>query len=387
MSKISKIILIAIFVGLLSGALSSLFLHSLDWVTSIRIKHPVLIWGLPFWGLFLGAMIKRIPHHINQGVPYILHELENPKANVSPWMTPFIFIASLGSHIFGGSVGREGVGVIMGASSAHLFSAVRLPYEEMRPVLIYSGIAAGFSSIFGTPIAAILFAFELHKYKHLKSRKIFVCTAVASFVAFYISRYLAPSHMNFNVDYEMTSDIFFYLLIATLTSGIGGLIFYWSLKSYTKFISKIFPHIELKLFMGGLLVSTVVFISGGHQFIGIGTDVIAQAFVAKMVPYDFAMKCLLTVMTISVGFKGGEVTPLFYMGSTFSNSIASFFNFSNYGLSSSLGMVGLFSAVTATPVASAIMGAELFGPKVGALCLISCILSRMLMRKHSVYRL
>lgn len=383
MPKIFKIFIISLFVGIISGALSSFFLHSLSWVTFTRKSYPDLIWGLPVFGLLFGLVIKRIPHHINQGVPYILEELENENANVSPWMVPFIFLSSLGTHLFGG---REGVGVIMGASAAHLMPKIRKSYKTMRPFLIYSGIAAGFSSIFGTPLAAILFAFELHAFKHVKRMELVISTTMASFIALLIPHLFGPTHQHFEVSYMFQGDLIFYVLIATITSGVGAQFFYWGLKGYTHLISKIFPRIELKLFMGGLFVSLLVYFTNSFPYIGIGTDVIARSFAGQMSYHDFAMKGLLTVMTISIGFKGGEVTPLFFMGATFSNSISGLFNLKNFALSSSLGMVGLFGAVTGTPLASAVMGVELFGWKVGLLCFVTCYLGCLIMGRRSVYR-
>ena len=218
MSKISNVIIISIFVGTISGALSSLFLHSLSIMTSVRQSYPILIWGLPVFGLLFGLLIKKIPHHVNQGVPYILEELENEHAHVSPWMAPFIFMASLGTHLFGGSAGREGVGVIMGASAAHLMPKMRESYKEMRPFLIYSGIAAGFSSIFGTPLAAILFAFELHAFKHIKKAELVVCTTLASFIALLIPHLFGPTHQQFEVSFLFQGDLFFDVLIAAISS-------------------------------------------------------------------------------------------------------------------------------------------------------------------------
>lgn len=381
-----KIPIISLFVGLISGALSTLFLYSLSWVTSFRTENSYLIWGLPIFGLFFGLLIKIIPHHVNQGVPYILEELENDKAKVSPWMTPFIFLSSLGTHLFGGSAGREGVGVIMGASAAHLLPKLRTSFQSMRPFLIYAGLAAGFSSIFATPLAAIVFAFELQGFKHIRKYNLVMCAGVASFIAVLVPKLLEVTHQHYHVDFLFSWELLPYLILASLSSAFGGHLFYWGMKGYTRLISHLFPHIVLKLTIGGLLVSFLVYFTGSYAYIGIGTDTIAESFISEMSFYDFAMKCLLTIMTISIGFKGGEVTPLFFMGSTFSNSMASFFNFNNFALSSSLGMTSLFGAVTGTPLASAVMAGELFGWKVGCLCLISCYLSRFLMGNHSIYR-
>lgn len=381
-----KILFASVITGILASLWSSAFLYSLEWVTELRQLYPVMIWGLPVFGFLFALIVKKIPHHINQGVPYILEELENPTAHVSPWMAPFIFLSSLGTHLFGGSAGREGVGVVMGASLSHLIPDIRPAYKELRPFLIYSGIAAGFSSIFGTPLTAIIFSFELHQFKDRRKYLLVVAVTISSFSALVISHFLGPTHHHLHAQFPLDTRIIFYLLIAILTSAFGGQFFYWGLKAYTKLISKLVPHLEWKMFFGGLAVSILVYLSNSFDYIGIGTDVIEKSFSSPMGIYDFTMKCLLTVMTLAVGFKGGEVTPLFFMGATLSNGVASYFQLTNYSLSSSLGMVALFGAVTATPFASAMMGAELFGWKIGLLSLVCCFFARKLMGNKTVYR-
>lgn len=256
----------------------------------------------------------------------------------------------------------------------------------LRPYLIYSGIAAGFASIFGTPVAAIVFSFELHHFKDVKRGFLLVATSVSSFVALLIPHFIGPNHQHFVVNFQLDSRIFFYMCIAGIAAGCGGRIFYWGLKGYTKLISKFVPHIEWKLAIGALGIVLIVVLSNGYEYIGIGTDTIARSFHQQMLPYDFLMKCLLTAMTLAIGFKGGEVTPLFFMGATLSNSVSSIFNFNNYALSSSLGMVGLFGAVTATPFASIAMAVELFGWEVGILSILTCFIARFIMGNRSVYR-
>lgn len=386
MSKILKLSFIAILIGSFSGILSSLFLYSLAAVTELRQSYSYLIWGLPLFGLIFGKCIKRVPHHINQGVPYIIQNFDNHQAPISLWLAPFIFVSSLGTHLFGGSAGREGVGVIMGASIARLTPALGLSSIELRPHLIYGGIAAGFSSIFGTPLTAIIFAFELHQFTDMKKPELMTTTILASLAGWLMTHILGPGHQAFEVNFILGNDTLYYLLIASISAGLGAHLFYWGLKLYTHFISKLFPQIQWKLFFGGLFISGIVFLSKGYQYIGIGTDVIAQSFVSQMMPLDFFIKCLLTIMTIAIGFKGGEVTPLFFMGATLSNSIAGLLNLKNFSLSSSLGMVALFGAVAGTPVASAMMATELFGWKVGVLSIVCCYLARLIMGKRSIYR-
>lgn len=380
------LLLISTITGLLAGLSSSVFLYLLIWVSTLRENNLWLIWGLPFFGFFFGILIKCISPNINQGVPYILHEFEDHESKISSFMTPFILLSSLGTHLFGGSAGREGVGIIMGVSMAHIIPIFRNSYKVLRPYLIYNGIAAGFSSIFGTPLAGIIFAFELHSFKDFKKVSFLFSTIMSSFIACSVSHFLGPVHQHFKVSFEFNSLTFFYILIASITSGIGAQIFYWSLKYYKKLIINFIPQVEWKLFIGGFAISFIVYFTNSFGYIGIGTDFIARSFVMQMKPFDFMMKCLLTIMTLSVGFKGGEVTPLFFMGATFSNSIASLFNLKNYSFSSAMGMVSMFGAVTGTPITSGVLGIELFGMNAGLCSFVSCLIARFIMGHRTIYR-
>lgn len=384
--RILLAVVLASGVGIFSGVLSSTFLHCLNYVTDLREGHRGLLWGLPIFGFVLGRVLLMIPNHIHQGVPYILNEIDHPKTAISPLMAPFIFISSIATHLFGGSAGREGVGVIMGASIAHLVPRKLIEDLEFRRVLIFSGMAAGFSSIFGTPIAAIAFVFELHRFADLRNHRLLVATSLSSIVGYVVSLYLGPQHQHFQVGFEVSGGLAGYLMIAAFTSGVGGHVFYWALKGYSHYFSIKIPRLEWKLFWGAVLIVMVVTMTNGYSYIGIGTGVISQAFGSPMEMNDFIMKCMLTVMTLAIGFKGGEVTPLFFMGAVLSNSVASQLELGNYALSASLGMAGLFGAVAGVPMASALMGAELFGWKVGFLCLPVCLLARLMMGDRSVYR-
>jgi H+/Cl- antiporter ClcA len=382
---VSEVIL-AVCVGVLSALCSSLFLHLLQFVTELRSSYPIFIFGLPFYGLLFAYVIKHIPHYINQGVPYLVHEIENPQAKVSVWMTPFILISAVLTHLFGGSAGREGVGVIMGASIAQILPKFSKYFENRRQTLVCAGVAAGVSSIFGTPIAGIFFAYEIYHFRYLKNHYVARATIIAAIVAYVLGHFLGPQHDQFIVNFEWNADLMKYLAVATFTSGIGGLIFFWGMHYYTKIISFIFRDLYQKLFFGSCLIVLLVFITDSYRYTGIGSDVIAQSFTTSMSFTDFFMKCLLTIMTISIGFKAGEVTPLFFMGATLSNATASMLGLANFGLSSALGMVSIFGAVSATPIASAVMSAELFGPHVGILCLIVCLISRKFLFNKSIYR-
>lgn len=386
MSKILRLITLLVFVGLASGLLSSLFLYALHRVTDLRMATPDLIWGLPIFGFLFGLLLRKIPQHINQGVPYILQEIDNTDKKVSTLTAPFIFIASIGTHLFGGSAGREGVGVLMGASAAHVLPKLNASFREMRTHLIYAGVAAGFSSMFGTPLAGLIFAFEIHAFKELKRADLVFSTLASALIADRLTRYLGPNHHRYETFFEWDLSLIPTVVLAGILSGIGALIFYHGMKFFSEMIFKKIRAPEWKMFAGGLSVSLLIFFTGAYDFAGIGTHVLEKSFYTHMQVSDFFLKCLLTIITLSAGFKGGEVTPLFFMGATLSNSIMGLLNFRNYSLTSALGMIAIFSAVTRTPFASTIMACELFGWKIGLLALGVCLISKLFMRGRSIYR-
>lgn len=386
MSKFIKHFYLFLYIGLISGILSSLFLYSLQIVTKFRTENPTLIFGLPIFGFFFGILLNHTPSYINQGVPYIINEIDNEKEKVSVLTAPFIFIASICTHLFGGSAGREGVGVLMGASAAHILPKAHPTFLQMRTYLIYGGVAAGFASIFGTPMAGIIFAFELHRFKEIKKYDLMFTTVFSAVVAYFVTEFLGPDHVRFMVKIPWDTSLIFSVLLISLISAVGGLIFYFGMKGAHYAFARI-KRPEWKLFIGGLLVCTIVWAINGYEYAGISTDLIRKSFSQEMHTQDFILKCLLTILTLSVGFKGGEVTPLFCMGATLANSVMSKLSFNNYSLNSALGMVSIFAAVTKTPLASTIMACELFGYEIAPLAIVCCCLSSALTRGKNIYKL
>ena len=384
--KILKNVILLVYVGVVSGILSSFFLYSLTYVTTLRTNNPILIFGLPFYGLLFGLFLKKIPPYINQGIPYFVKEIDNHDEKVSTLTAPFIFLSSLGTHVFGGSAGREGVGVLMGASAAHILPKTYPTFERMRIHLIYAGVAAGFSSIFGTPLAGLVFAFEIHRFKEVRKYDLFFTTMFSALIADRVTRYLGPAHPEYSVSFNWEVLTLGISCLIGLISGIGALVFYFGMKEFTHQISKAIHSIEWKLFAGGALVSLVIYVFNLYDFAGIGNHIIEKSFFEQMDLSAFFIKCFLTIITLSVGFKGGEVTPLFFMGATLSNSILAFLNFNNYSLNSALGMSALFAAVTNTPIASTIMACELFGWKIGIFAFIACLIAKSMMKNRSIYR-
>lgn len=377
-------ILIHLILGALVGAASALFLFGLDFVSSLRISYSQLIWGLPLFGILFGLILKNVSVEINQGVPYFVRMLNQEQQKVSFWTFPFILISSLGTHLFGGSAGREGVGVLMGAGISKLLSRFKAISKESE--LLSSGMVAGFSSIFGTPLAGLLFVFEIDKFRNSKNLNRIFCSLVASVAAYYITKILGVSHSNFYVRFQWDIKLLAYILIAGLVSGLGARVYFHIYKIINQKILRWSLHPSIKLLVGGFGVAALSYLIDGQSYLGLGTDIILKSFEQPMQIHDFVFKLILTVLTLVVGFKGGEVTPLFFMGATLSNSVLGFFHFNNFGLSAALGMVSLFGAVAGLPFTASILALELFGFKVGIVAFCSCLVARKIMGQHSIYQ-
>lgn len=385
LKKNSFLFVIPLLTGVSAGVFSTVFLKGLYQVTQVRESHSWLIFGLPLFGLILAYIIKKIPNNVNEGVSYLLGASTDESRPISIWMAPYILISSLGTHLFGGSAGREGVGVIMGISLGQIFSKFSNSLKGRGYILIYSGIAAGFSSIFGTPLAAIIFSYELHQFKRVKNIPLFICTALSSIVAYYVTHILGLTHTNPIVNFDVNGTLLIYIILTALLSGLGARLFYYSIKYYTLSINKLLPSLAARFFIGALAISLLIYFGNFYEYTGIGVDFINESFHIQRDPADFIIKFILTVMTLSIGFKGGEVTPLFFMGSALCNSLLAKIGFINYALSSALGMITFFAAASAAPFASAVMASEIFGYQLFIPSLASSYLARLLMGNKSIY--
>lgn len=383
---ILKIIIISIFTGVLSGLFSTLFLNSLFYVTNLRNSYSFLIFLLPIFGLLTAYISKVLPRSIDASVSSIKNSFGRDERLLSFATAPYIFITSIGTHLFGGSAGREGVGVLMGASLSTGFQKVfSLDEIKIRNIILKCGMAAGFSSIFGAPIAAIAFAYEIDTFKDCKNKTLFVATTFASISAYYVTLLLGLEHKLPQSSYRLDSQIVYYVIISGLICGLGALAYYQCLKTYQKYIVLTFKNIYLRFFTGSLLISATIFCLDAYQYSGIGASFINESFITQRTFYDFFIKFILTVFTLGLGFKGGEVTPLFFMGSSLSNAVLAKLGFVNFGVSSALGMFALFGAATATPITSILMAFDLFGYELALIALPTCLIARLLMFKKSLY--
>lgn len=377
--------LILLAMALAVGSASAFFLWALDAVTRVRFAHTWLLFLLPIGGLCVGLVYHHFGKSATAGNNLLIDEIHTPGGGVPLRMAPLVLVGTLVTHLFGGSAGREGTAVQMGGSIAAGFSRLlRLDAGKVR-ILLMAGVAAGFGSIFGTPVAGAVFALEVLIVGRIQYDALVPCL-FASMAADWACRAWGIGHTHYHVDVTPNGALVDPLLMlqviaAAAVFGLVGTLFATSSHRLGAFFKSRIARPELRPVVGGLLVIGLFFIAG-PDYLGLG--VLAETPGAITLPAMFttadipatawAWKLIFTVVTLAAGFKGGEVTPLFFIGAALGNTLAQLFG-GPVDLFAALGFVAIFAAATKSPLASTLMGMELFGAGNGVYLAIACIIA------------
>lgn len=375
-------ILICVLIGVFSGSASAFFLVALDWVTQTRENNNWIIWLLPIGGLAIGLGYHYWGKSVVKGNNLLLEEYENPQKIIPLKMAPLVLFGTLITHLFGGSAGREGTAVQMGGAIADQFtklfsrsqSSVKFNSSDRKTLLIL-GISAGFASIFGTPLAGALFALEVVYFSKINFKSIILSFLVAYIAHFTVVLWhVQHTHYAIPILPEISITTLFWVVLVSVLFGLAAMLFSRSTHFWAHLFSKTISFPPLRPFIGGIILAVAVYCIGTTKYIGLGIPMLVDAFSNPNASYDFLLKILFTGFTLGAGFKGGEVTPLFFIGATLGSALSLIVPLP-IALLAGMGFVAVFSGATHTPIACTIMGMELFGIESGIFIGIACIIA------------
>ncbi|GGH19387.1 voltage-gated chloride channel family protein [Paenibacillus segetis] len=373
-------------VGLIVGSASAFFLVSLEYVTGLRVDHSWLLFLLPLGGALVSYLYMKFGKNSAKGNNLVLESIQDGHETIPLRMAPLVLFGTLVTHLFGGSAGREGTAVQMGGSLAEGFGKLIHVNRNDRMILLMCGISAGFGSVFGTPLAGTVFGLEVIAIGLMSYQALIPCF-IASFIGDFVATKLwGISHIHYQVGQvpAVTVLVLLKVVIASILFGLTSLLFSRLTHFLKKWFSRIFANAVLKSAVGGLVVIALVYLVGSRDYLGLGVPLIADSFEKDVSPLAFLWKIIFTSTTLGAGFQGGEVTPLFAIGSTLGNALAGPLHIYAPFLAS-LGFIAVFSGAANTPIACFIMGIELFGAEGALFMFIACIISYLFSGHSGIY--
>lgn len=372
-------------VGVLCGSASALFLWSLELVTETRVANSSLLYLLPLAGLSIGWLYHRFGELAGRGNNLILDQLHGADHHIPFRMAPMVLVGTLVTHLFGGSAGREGTAIQMGGSLADTFGRlVRLSGDDRR-LLVMSGIAGGFGSVFGTPIAGAIFGVEVVRAGTVRHAGLFPCL-VAALVGQAVTHWWGVGHAHYLIDVVpgLSTVLLVKVAAAGLAFGLAAVLFTESVHRLRTLFGRLVPAQALRPAVGGLLIIVLTVLFQTRAYIGLSLPLVPAAFAGTADSFAFLWKTLFTAVTLGSGFQGGEVTPLFVIGATLGSTLSNLVALPPDFLAG-LGFVAVFAGAANTPLACIVMGVELFGHGALPYSALACVIAYAISGQRSIY--
>ena len=350
---------ISIVLGGICGIVGALFHISIDWVTQWRVAHSYIVFLLPIGGMIIVFLYHCVHLEYEPGTNTIIKSVRQQE-HVPVLLAPAIFLATVVTHLFGGSSGREGAALQIGGSIAssigHLFNVDK----KNMSILIMCGMSAVFSALFGTPLTATLFSMEVVSVG-IFYYAAFVPCLCSSLVSFMIAQLFGchkvafPMSTAFEVDMIVVLKLVVFAFVVALFSIVFVSMMHCSHRTFKKYFHN--PYIRVSV--GGLILMVLVVLFG-QNYLGAGMDIVHDAIYDSVRSYDFLLKAIFTAITIGCGFKGGEIVPTFFIGATLGYVLGGFLGLDPH-VCAALGLVSMLCCVINSPVTSIVLGIEMFG--------------------------
>ncbi len=380
-----KWIVISSFLGLVGGSLGSLFHIAIEKVTHIREHNTYLIFLLPLGAVLITLIYRffRSKGHIDTN--RILEAARDGK-KVPLVMMPLIFISTIITHLLGGSAGREGAALQLGGSLGYnIGKLLRLNDKDIN-IIVLAGMSSVFSALFGTPLTAAIFSMEVVNVGVLSYWGMLPCI-ISAIVAYSVSLLfgLTPVKFFFVTTEALSINVFFKIIILSLVIAIASIAFIKSIE-YTKFyLKKLVKNPYLRAFSGGLLLIILTLLVGTYDYNGAGMNVVERAMMGESNTFAFLLKIIFTAITIASGFKGGEIVPSFFIGSTLGCVMGGLLGI-DAGFAAAIGFVAFFCGVVNCPIASIILSVEVFGAEGLLLFSLAVGVSYLMSGRYGLYK-
>lgn len=390
--------LLVVPVGLFAGSASALFLWALDRLTALRWEHGWLLFLLPLGGVLVVWLYQRFGKSAEGGNNLILEQIHAPGGGVPARMAPLVFIGTLLTHLFGGSAGREGTAVQMGGSLADAYRRLFHIDAKHQRMLLMAGVAAGFGSVFGTPLTGAIFAMEVLVIGRVQYEAL-IPVLVASIVGDATCSAWGVKHVVYHIAIDgagTVTPVEFHVLAlvvgAAICFGLASRLFSELTHALQAFWKKVIPWPLLRPVVGALVVIGLVYLLGTRDYLGLGVtnpnpggvSIVSAFHDGGAGPWSWWWKLLFTAVTLSCGFKGGEVTPLFFIGAALGNTLGALTG-QPIDLFAGLGFIAVFAGAANTPLACTLMGIELFGAHYAVYFAVACFVAYFFSGHTGIY--
>lgn len=379
-----KWLLCASFSGLTIGLVGSIFNIFLTKVTKLRIENPYLLFFLPIGGLLIIFLYRLVGEGGNKGTNLVITAIQSSE-EVPAKVAPLIIISTLITHLFGGSAGREGAALQVGASLGNLLGKAFKFDDKDRRIMIMCGMSACFAALFGTPVAAAIFSMEVISVGIMYYAALVPCV-ISALIAQKIASLFKISGTAFTVNELVSFDAITAskFVILSICFALASILLCLALHNVSKLYAKYIPNQYIRIVVAALLIIALRYIFNTTIFLGAGSDIIAASFIESAAWYVFLGKILFTAITLGGGFKGGEIVPTLFVGATLGSFLAPIFGLP-VGLCAACGMVSVFCGVTNCPITSLILSIEMFGAESIEYCILCIALSYLLSGYYSLY--
>lgn len=383
-----KWLLLGVLCGAVVGSISAFFAHGIVYASTFRVEHPQVLFALPFAGLLLVFAYSVFSAKNAKGTNLVIESVRKGE-QLPADMAPLIMFSTVVSHFFGASVGREGAALQVGGSlGSSIGRILHLSKKEQRRIMM-CGMSAAFSGLFGTPLAAAIFAIELCTVGSIYYTALLPCTVSALTAHFFAEKLMHAEEPDLALALvaEMNWSSALYTLLLAIAASLVSILFVSCAHKAKTLFSKYFPNPYLRIFVSGAIILCASLALNTNIYNGTGMHIIAQSIQEpeiKVFLFSFLLKILFTAVSLGGGFQGGEIVPSLFIGATLGNALSNVLPL-DPSLCAALGMTSLFCGVTNCPLSALLISFELFGFEASSYFILAIAISYLFSGNYGLY--